>query len=165
MAELPAASSTPGVKPSLIREGYRVGITARDLYDFDSLEQLDQPRSRLVRISFHVCGQILHRLQSKLTARTGTPRVHIAIGIDCHCMPVSTGDLVDAFVPQLSDFQWVGLERVPLTVLRHLGDDLVGVAKLSHLARAPSVEVPLLIVVDLVLLQEKLVLVLQQSLV
>jgi hypothetical protein len=59
----------------------------------------------------------------------------------------------------------IRLEGVAFAVLRHLGDDLTGVAELAHLSRAPCVQVALFRVVQLVLLDEELELVLHQGIV
>jgi len=128
VAKLATASSTPRVKPAFRRKGNCVGIAACNLNNLYIGEQLDEARRRLVRIPFNIGWQILHGLEAKLAASTGSPGVHVAFDVDSNRVAVTSCDLVNSFISQLPDLQRVGLEGVTLSVLRHLSDDLVRVA-------------------------------------
>jgi hypothetical protein len=60
-------------------------------------------------------------------------------------MPIAPSDLVDALVLQLIDLQRIRLKWIPFLIFRHLCDDLVVISKLAHFARAPGVQVALLV--------------------
>ena len=73
-------------------------------------------------------------------------------------MAVTTSNLVNTSVSKLSDLKRVWLERIALSVLGHLGDDIARVTELAHFARAPSVETSSLLAGILVALDEEFVL-------
>lgn len=74
-------------------------------------------------------------------------------------MTVASSNLVDSFVSELLDLQRIRLERITFSILRHLGNDLAAVSQLPHFTRAPGIQVSFLIIVDLVLIQEKFMLI------
>ena len=152
---LTAAAATPRVEPALLRESDCVRIATSNLDDFDALQELDESRSRLIRIAFDVGRQVTHRLESELSASAGAPREDVALDVDCDRVTVATGNLVDALVAEPGDLEWIWLERVALTVFGHLDDYVRGVAELAHLAGAPGVQVAALVVVLLVVFLEE----------
>lgn len=92
-------------------------ITTGDLDHFNRCEKVDKPWSRLVGVALNVGGKIFHGRQAELTARACTPRINIAFDIYCDCVPVTTSNLVDAFVTQLLDFQRIGLQMREAMIL------------------------------------------------
>lgn len=99
-------------------------VTTSDLNDLDTLQEFDEPRRRLVGITFDVGRKVAHRLKAKLTAGTGAPRVYISLNVDCDGMSIAPCNLIDTLVPKPEDFEWIRLERITLTVLGHSRDDL-----------------------------------------
>lgn len=160
VTQLTAATSTPRVEAAFLSQGHGVRITACNLNDLDALQELNKTRRRLVGITLDVGGKVTHGLQAELAAGTGAPRVHVALDVHGDRVAVAARNLVDALVTKPEYFEWVRLERVALAILGHSRDHLRGVAELTHLARAPCVQIALLNVVLLVVLLEEFELIL-----
>ena len=131
-------------------------ISTSYLNNFDSLQQVYKSRCWLVRVAFNVGWQVSHRGQTQLATGTGSPRVYVTLDIDSDCVPITSRDLINALVTQLLDFQWIGLERIPISVLGHLADNSAAVAKLAHFTTTPRVQASLFIGMTAVILEEKL---------
>lgn len=165
MTQLATTSTTPRVQPTFRSQSYSVSISTCNLSYFDVLEQLNQSGSGLIWIAFHISRQILHALQAQLAACTRTPGVHVALNIHGNCMAITSCNLIYSFIPQLFNFKRVWLKGITFSVFGHLGDDFAWVAELAHFTRAPSIQIPFFIVMDLVLLNEEFVLVDNMSLI
>jgi len=70
-------------------------------------------------------------------------------------VPVTTRNLIDAFIAELLNLKRIWLEGVPITIFRHQLDYTATVAKLAHFPGAPSVKVALLVCVFTIVLKVK----------
>lgn len=150
--QLPAASSSPWEESTLVCQRNSVCITTGNLHNLDTLKEFNQSWSWLIRITFYVGRQIFHRLQTELSASTCAPRVNISISIYSYSMPVTSRNLIYSFVSKLSDLQGIRLKWISLSILRHLGNDFIRIAKLAHLSRTPGIQISFFIIMNLVLL-------------